>query len=299
MLFVVLFRYGCFNPYWVFKLAATVGDLTKAGVSKGFNPYWVFKLAATLASWDPGKILLLCFNPYWVFKLAATNLEPFAPLFTPGFNPYWVFKLAATGASAHTLLSQTPCFNPYWVFKLAATDLHVCQGLINIKFQSLLGFQARCNSQTAEGGGWCIICFNPYWVFKLAATCVLGAGAKISISFNPYWVFKLAATYVSVTPSEADEEFQSLLGFQARCNVKGREAKERARSVSIPIGFSSSLQPQARQRELAIRLCFNPYWVFKLAATSAVNFKRSLPLSFQSLLGFQARCNCTAYPQRK
>ena len=61
--------------------------------------------------------------------------------------------------------------------------------------------------------------------------------------------------------------FQSLSGFQVRCNV-GTEGRSRAGlQVSIPIGFSSSLQP-------------------------VLNVLYSLPVNrFQSLSGFQVRCN--------
>ena len=112
--------------------------------------------------------------------------------------------------------------------------------------------------------------------------------------------------------------FQSLSGFQARCNTgSGIGCCSRNHLVSIPVGFSSSLQHswrtdiaismtefqslsgfQARcNRPLGMHLgrifkCFNPCRVFKLAATIGISyFQDSGSTLFQSLSGFQARCN--------
>ena len=87
-------------------------------------------------------------------------------------------------------------------------------------------------------------------------------------SFNPYRVFKFAAT-----------QRTKLLG-----HYDGQ--------VSIPIGFSSSLQPLGGMSELAAHNSFNPYRVFKFAATATKGELMALAIrEFQSLSGFQVRCN--------
>ena len=63
-------------------------------------------------------------------------------------------------------------------------------------------------------------------------------------------------------------QFQSLSGFQVRCNMLGYyHAMLALYTVSIPIGFSSSLQPSVKCE------------------------RRSVEHEFQSLSGFQVRCN--------
>ena len=115
-------------------------------------------------------------------------------------------------------------------------------------FQSLSGFQVRCN--TSENSR-----FSP-----------------ITYGFNPYRVFKFAATLEScLVVTKTIFEFQSLSGFQVRCNPSYHQATAQSSegfnpyrvfkfaatrgsvglsfvvtTVSIPIGFSSSLQPAVR-----------------------------------------------------
>ena len=164
------------------------------------------------------------------------------------------------------------------------------------KFQSLSGFQVRCNSLAARGLELKSGCFNPYRVYKFAATSTPGLGTADLKCFNPYRVFKFAAT---VNPNRCPiswrlcfnpyrvfkfaatifgphvwlgyVEFQSLSGFQVRCNPEAIAAScGLLQEVSIPIGFSSSLQH-----------C-------KLTRLFLVYGK------FQSLSGFQVRCNFRA-----
>ena len=94
-----------------------------------------------------------------------------------------------------------------------------------------------------------IRCFNPYRVFKFVATLIALQSDELSSSgFNPYRVFKFVAT------TSYFSHWQLQL------------------SVSIPIGFSSSLQHHIRDLiDLEARL-------------------------FQSLSGFQVRCNGSAMP---
>ena len=135
-------------------------------------------------------------------------------------------------------------------------------------FQSLSGFQVRCNSGARHGGDHGSRSFNPYRVFKFVATRLrlrnqrAGPGVSIPIGFSS-----------SLQPKEhclwavRIETFQSLSGFQVRCNIFGHRERFDRRVVSIPIGFSSSLQRRVRS---SIRANID---------------------SFQSLSGFQVRCN--------
>ena len=62
--------------------------------------------------------------------------------------------------------------------------------------------------------------------------------------------------------------------------------------VSIPGGFSGSLRRQRRCTRTGSTTCFNPWRVFRLVATDGVGhifiFSSAM---FQSLAGFQARCD--------
>ena len=88
--------------------------------------------------------------------------------------------------------------------------------------------------------------------------------------FNPYRVFKFVATVVpSPFGNLRIEKFQSLSGFQVRCNAPRSGRSARSSEVSIPIGFSSSLQRQVQE------------------------LQRRHKDRFQSLSGFQVRCNAT------
>ena len=60
--------------------------------------------------------------------------------------------------------------------------------------------------------------------------------------FNPYRVFKFVATQPSRSRTGLTSLFQSLSGFQVRCNIEDPIFFDREEAVSIPIGFSSSLQ---------------------------------------------------------
>jgi len=96
-----------------------------------------------------------------------------------------------------------PCllrsFNPYRVFKFVATlpeEIH----------------------KIREGSS-----FNPYRVFKFVATSrILACPTTSSSSFNPYRVFKFVATLSPARIfSMTSDRFQSLSGFQVRCNQVG------------------------------------------------------------------------------
>ena len=63
------------------------------------------------------------------------------------------------------------------------------------------------------------------------------------------------------------KRFQSLSGFQVRCNYIKKNLPYFKKLVSIPIGFSSSLQPYITSATIIHAISFNPYRVFKFVAT--------------------------------
>ncbi len=135
------------------------------------------------------------------------------------------------------------------------------------EFQSLSGFQVRCNccrEDLPETGRW----FQSLSGFQVRCNSELLKKMIVDrFCFNPYRVFKFVATKSATASILAIAPFQSLSGFQVRCNCCLSRLEARRHRVSIPIGFSSSLQRLAR-----------PCYTFSFAW-------------FQSLSGFQVRCN--------
>jgi hypothetical protein len=73
-----------------------------------------------------------------------------------------------------------------------------------------------------------------------------------------------------VSPCLGSWAFQSLSGFQVRCNTAlSCHILIREKSVSIPIGFSSSLQRLVLLWHELDQISFNPYRVFKFVATAS------------------------------
>ena len=142
----------------------------------------------------------------------------------------------------------------------------------------------------------------------------------LTAGFNPYRGFKFVATHLLPHGSTFPCSFVSIpIGFSSSLQQdRGRGICHRQGLVSIPIGFSSSLQPKKindlgigknvfqslsgfqvrcnRARRLSmswIQACFNPYRVFKFVATIAIRRRGDVIRRFQSLSGFQVRCNGT------
>ncbi len=134
-------------------------------------------------------------------------------------------------------------FNPYRVFKFVATYIFHLIRCDILGFQSLSGFQVRCNFEYRRSKHHEHIVFQSLSGFQVrcnSKTCPVAATAVL---------------------------FQSLSGFQVRCNGDAERMGSNSLGVSIPIGFSSSLQHR-------------PLPMFRLP-----------PFGFQSLSGFQVRCN--------
>ncbi len=191
-------------------------------------------------------------------------------------------------------VSSTNGFNPCRVFKSAATMREMPRLRKEKWFQSLSGFQVRCNHIYLNRPMTEKNCFNPCRVFKSAATVSSPSpnsnpplvsipvgfssplqltnndayGGLIWVSFNPCRVFKSAATKSFKIALETPRRFQSLSGFQVRCNVQNGLPGQGPTAVSIPVGFSSPLQQYANVRHGRHRRGFNPCRVFKSAATA-------------------------------
>jgi len=125
---------------------------------------------------------------------------------------------------------------------IQSTDSHT------VMFQSLSGFQVRCNPMTA------------------------GLAPLITGMFQSLSGFQVRCNGEERTCQAYGGLFQSLSGFQVRCNIDQRLLQAGGLVVSIPIGFSGSLQQDY------------------------TDFQLSPSLEFQSLSGFQVRCNHSREP---
>ena len=135
------------------------------------------------------------------------------------------------------------CFNPYRVFKFVATERRTARRSFFWKFQSLSGFQVRCNLPvTSPGLRSSSRSFNPYRVFKFVAT-VDDIFRQVALeSFQSLSGFQVRCNSMAIRWVSAILTFQSLSGFQVRCNFLWMTFSIKSKFVSIPIGFSSSLQ---------------------------------------------------------
>ncbi len=163
------------------------------------------------------------------------------------------------------------CFNPCRVFTLAATTSCPNSSSIFRWFQSLSGFHARCNIGEAPGSHYLKGCFNPCRVFTLAATHFItnrepftlvvsipvGFSRSLQLPvrflsrgepprFNPCRVFTLAATKEAGIPSVLNRSsFNPCRVFTLAATTRFcRIGQMRSSQVSIPVGFSRSLQRQ-------------------------------------------------------
>ena len=135
-------------------------------------------------------------------------------------------------------------FNPYRVFKFVATSDRKGNGISIAVFQSLSGFQVRCNFRHLSGTSCQPRSFNPYRVFKFVATPHLDQIMKPIRSVSiPIGFSSSLQHFCSETTIFSSVSFQSLSGFQVRCN------------------------PYRALPALCREFCFNPYRVFKFVAT--------------------------------
>ena len=161
----------------------------------------------------------MSFNPYRVFKFAATLWCRWIWLFAFRFQSLSGFQVRCNDLVACDFTQHEVGFNPYRVFKFAATSFQHFSIIWKLRF-------------------------NPYRVFKFAATLVLRLGGSFGHSFNPYRVFKFAATWWE--PWRAGRVvscFNPYRVFKFAATQRCHHERLLYGLVSIPIGFSSSLQP--------------------------------------------------------
>ena len=109
----------------------------------------------------------------------------------------------------------------------------------------------------------------------------------ISKRFNPYRVFWFAATGKTSSNTIINSLFQSLSGFLVRCNPEPqRRIPTPSIQVSIPIGFSGSLQHYMVIASLENSHGFNPYRVFWFAATRLLCFNCNFAIGVSIPIGF-------------
>ena len=138
-------------------------------------------------------------------------------------------------------------FNPYRVFKFVATCGEWFSYTDRMRVSIPIGFSSSLQHYWNHIGRCQMTCFNPYRVFKFVATHIRIASRKqvvnvsIPIGFSSSLQRKRAPRRnTSMMP------FQSLSGFQVRCNQ------------ATMVGSLPSL------------LGFNPYRVFKFVATQGI-----------------------------
>jgi len=137
-----------------------------------------------------------------------------------------------------------------------------------VQFQSLSGFQVRCNLTQKVPSNIKDLVSIPIGFSSSLQPLAEGEEPVIYKEFQSLSGFQVRCNHrTHASQHGLTEQFQSLSGFQVRCNIQVVVFVFFHTGVSIPIGFSSSLQ----QHELAGRtwrlLGFNPYRVFKFAAT--------------------------------
>ena len=159
------------------------------------------------------------------------------------FNPYRVFEYVATLVLDDSYRWRVFSFNPYRVFEYVATSLRLvhCDQWTCVSIP--IGF-----SSTLQPG---------YRIWKRNSwNC-----------FNPYRVFEYVATSPTVNRNNPKKMFQSLSGFRVRCNHISFNIISDNHYVSIPIGFSSTLQLPFNKHLVSHFIRFNPYRVFEYVAT--------------------------------
>ena len=137
-------------------------------------------------------------------------------------------------------------------------------------FQSLSGFRVRCNRVIARIILIRSTSFNPYRVFEYVAT-INGNRWKSGIKrFQSLSGFRVRCNnFCAVVSAGVLDKFQSLSGFRVRCNIDDVTWKEELNLVSIPIGFSSTLQQYTIYHYSGNGISFNPYRVFEYVATQS------------------------------
>ena len=179
------------------------------------------------------------------------------------------FQVRCNLISDRPVRCQMGCFNPYRVFKFAATWGMKHIDLLRSPVSIPIGFSSSLQHAFAF-----FVIFPGFRVSipigfssSLQQEILKWPNGTPNIVSIPIGFSSSLQRYMRLDKSQGDIKFQSLSGFQVRCNLRIRIGISAASLVSIPIGFSSSLQQRT------------------------VPGGHSLSQPFQSLSGFQVRCN--------
>ncbi len=155
-----------------------------------------------------------------------------------------------------------------------------------------VGFSSPLQQDAWQSPDLMPVSFNPCRVFKSAAT--IGQRIKANFlqpGFNPCRVFKSAATARKDVYISGPTKFQSLSGFQVRCNATTGISNASGVLFQSLSGFQVRCNLPTNGCPFCDGTRFNPCRVFKSAATGLDEVLAEVPTMFQSLSGFQVRCN--------
>ena len=155
------------------------------------------------------------------------------------------FQVRCNLISDRPVRCQMGCFNPYRVFKFAAT-----WGMKHIeRLRRSVSIPIGFSSSLQHAFAFFVI-FPGFRVSipigfssSLQQEILKWPNGTPNIVSIPIGFSSSLQRYMRLDKSQGDIKFQSLSGFQVRCNLRIRIGISAASLVSIPIGFSSSLQP--------------------------------------------------------
>jgi len=232
-----------------------------------------------------------------------------------GFNPYRVFKFVATPEDYETHFPSVG-FQSLSGFQVRCNATAGEDYWVGTWFQSLSGFQVRCNSGCEPFLGKATAVSIPIgfssslqqkdrFQIDVENTVSIPIGFSSSLQ-REGWALQGGPWFVSIpigfssslqrlSPGMGGAKncsFQSLSGFQVRCNSRSRDRSPWRMKSFNPyrvFKFVATL-PTGNERNDAGR-GFNPYRVFKFVATEGIRMTPQIHDRFQSLSGFQVRCN--------
>ena len=232
-----------FNPYRVFKFVATLNPFAYPFLRHVVSIPIGFSSSLQLENPVHGRIISFSFNPYRVFKFVATFW------LSSVHSGYWSVSIPIGFSSSlqpELRSCRIPQEDPVSIpIGFSSSLQRICYvGLPENtdKVSIPIGFSSSLQRLTGRSKSARSKSFNPYRVFKFVATQFVVTTSEKPNGFNPYRVFKFVATQPSRSRTGLTSLFQSLSGFQVRCNIEDPIFFDREEAVSIPIGFSSSLQ---------------------------------------------------------
>ncbi len=210
---------------------------------------------------------MICFNPCRVFSLVAILRSYSLPVKSVCFNPCRVFSLVAifsytTGRHQMLWVSIPVGFSASLRFYKRG-----CRGAECFQVSIPVGFSASLRFMSSGAGSSYFIGFNPCRVFSLVAMllCPNNRNRRIHVSIPVGFSASLRYCQARLLPVMLIM-FQSLSGFQPRCDLEPEFQHCSSQLVSIPVGFSASLRSKISALPSIKHVCFNPCRVFSLVA---------------------------------